>query len=96
MHVTNIPHADNKRAQLTPSVEHDHAKVRVIDPQIAPPYNSSGVCDLYIGAHMFTPENHDALRMMVARALVVAIEHGRGAGYAQAQADMRAMLGLGK
>lgn len=94
MHVTNIPHAANKRAQLTPSAAQDHAKVCVIDPKAPPMYNSCGVCDLYIGPHMFKPENHDHLRLMVAGALVSAIEAGRAAGYKQAQADMRAALGV--
>lgn len=92
--VVNIPHADNKRAELTASVDSGHAKVTVVDPKIEPPYNFCGVCDLYIGEHMFEPDKRDDLRMMVARALVTAIEKGRDAGYSQAQANIRAALGI--
>jgi len=92
--VVNIPHAENKRAVLSGSADAGHAKVRVVDPKIDPPYNSCGVCDLFIGEHMFEPENRDHLRKMVADALVTAIEKGRDAGYAQAQADIRKALGI--
>lgn len=92
--VVNIPHASNKRAELTASVESDHAKIRVVDPKGEPPYNSCGVCDLFIGDHMFEPEKRDDLRLMVARAIVTAIEKGRDAGYAMAQADIRSALGI--
>lgn len=92
--VVNIPHADNERAILEASVDNDHAKVRVVDPKREPPYNSSGVCDLYIGDHMFEADKRDDLRMMVARALVTALEKGRNAGYAYARADIRAALGV--
>ena len=91
--IVNIPHASNKRAELTASVDGGHARVRVVDPKGEPPYNSCGVCDLFIGDHMFEPDKRDDLRMMVARAFVTAIEKGRDAGYAQAQADIRAALG---
>lgn len=92
--IVNIPHANNKRAELIASVDQGHAKVTVVDSQGTPPYNSCGVCDLYIGDHMFEPEKRDDLRMMVGRALVLAIEKGRDAGYAQAQADIRGALGI--
>lgn len=92
--IVNIPHADNKRAVLTASVDQDHAKVDVVDPKGEPPYNSTGVCGLYIGDHMFEADNHDVLRMMVAKAICYAIEKGRDAGYAQAQFDIRAALGI--
>jgi hypothetical protein len=92
--IVNIPHANNKRAQLTASVDNDYAKVTVVDPEGQPPYNSCGVCDLYIGDHMFEDDKRDALRMIVAQAIVFAIERGRGAGYSQARADIRAALGI--
>lgn len=92
--VVNIPHASNARAVLTASVERDHAKVAVVDPKMEAPYNSCGVCDLFIGEHMFEPGKRDALRKMVADALVTAIEKGRDAGYAQAQTDIRRSLGI--
>jgi hypothetical protein len=65
--VVNIPHANNKRAELTACVENDYAKVKVVDPVGQPPYNSCGVCDLFIGDHMFEPDKRDDLRMMVGR-----------------------------
>lgn len=92
--VVNIPHASNKRAELTAFAEDGHAKVKVVDPGIEPPYNACGVCDMFIGDHMFEPDKRDDLRMMVARALVTAIEKGRDAGYRQAQADIRNALGV--
>jgi hypothetical protein len=92
--IVNIPHASNARAVLTASVEHDHAKVTVVDPKMEMPYNSCGVCDLYIGDHMLEPPMRDGLRKMVADALVTAIAKGRDAGYVQAQADIRKALGI--
>lgn len=92
--VVNVPHASNKRAQLTPSVENETVYIKIIDPQTAPPFNATGVCDMFIGDHMFTADMRDALRMMVGRALVTAIEQGRDAGYSQAQADIRKALGV--
>lgn len=92
--IVNVPHASNKRAQLTPSVEKETAYVKVIDPMTAPPFNASGVCDMFIGDHMFEPNMRNDLRMMVARALVTAIEQARDVGYRQAQADIRAAIGI--
>lgn len=94
MHIVNIPHADNKRAELTAFVENDHAKVKIVDPKVEPLYNSTGVCSLYIGPHMFEADMHDHLRRMVAEAIVAAIREGREAGYSQAQADIRKALGV--
>lgn len=92
--VVNIPRAGNKRAELTAFVENEHAKVKVVDPKVEPPYNTCGVCDLFIGDHMFEPDMRDRLRMMVGQALVTAIEKGRDAGYRQAQLDIQAALGV--
>ena len=92
--LVNVPPASNKRAQLTPSVENETVYVKVIDPKIAPPFNSISVCDMYIGDHMFNADMRDALRMMVGQALVTAIEHARDIGYRQAQADIRQALGV--
>jgi hypothetical protein len=92
--LVNVPHANNKRAQLTPSVEQQTVYIKVIDPQTAPPFNASLVCDMFIGDHMFTPEMRNDLRMMVGRALVTAIEHARDIGYRQAQSEIRDALGI--
>lgn len=92
--IVNIPHADNKRAVLTATTDRDHAKVMVVDPEVESPYNACGVCALYIGEHMFDTDKHDTLRLMVANAIRFAIEKGREAGYAQAQADIRRALDI--
>jgi hypothetical protein len=68
--------------------------VKVIDPETAPPFNATGVCDMFIGDHMFEVDMRSALRMMVARALVTAIERARDIGYRQAQSDIRDALGI--
>lgn len=94
--VVNIPHAGNKHAELTALVENNHAKVKVVNLTKSPPYNSCDVCGLYIGDHMFEPNNRDDLRMMVGRAIVTALEKGRDAGYRQAQQDIQAALGVAK
>lgn len=90
----NVPHAGNKRAQLTPSIENQTIHIRVIDPQTAPPFTSCGVGDLYIGDHLFDADDRDGIRMIVGRALITAIEKARDIGYRQAQADIRNALGI--
>ena len=92
--VVNIPHAKDDRAQLAPEVDGAAVKIVVIDPKMAPPYNKTRVCDLYIGDHMFQPAMQGSLREMVAKAIISGIEAGRRAGYAQAQADIRDALGV--
>lgn len=92
--IVNVPHAKNKRAELVASVENQTAYVKVIDPQTAPPFNACRVCDLFIGDHMFEPVMRNDLRMMVAKAIISAIEAGRDVGYRQAQADVRGALGI--
>lgn len=92
--IVNIPHADNTRARLTASVENETAYVKVIDPNEVSPINATGVCEMFIGEHMFEPDKRDCLRMMVAKAIVFAIQRGRDAGYSQAQADIRGALGV--
>jgi hypothetical protein len=92
--VVNIPLSSNKSVELVASVMDDSAWVRVVDSKLSPPFNSSGVCDLHIGDHMFAPDKRDDLRLMVAKAIAFAIEKGRDAGYAHAQAEIRAALGI--
>lgn len=94
--IANIPHASNKRAELVASVKDDSVYVQVIDPKTAPPFNAIGVCDMFIGDHMFAPAMRDDLRMMVGRALVFVIEKARDAGYRQAQSDIRDALGISR
>lgn len=92
--LVNVPHAKDKRAHLLASVEKETVYIKVTDPETAPPFNAISVCDLYIGDHMFEPYNRDALRQMVGRALITAIENARDVGYRQAQADIRDALGV--
>lgn len=94
--VVNIPHAKNRRAVLTPSVDGQTAYVKSVDPEMAEPYNSAGVCDMFIGDHMFEADKRDSLRMMVAQALITAIEQARDIGYRQAQSDIRDALGVSR
>lgn len=92
--LVNVPHASNKRAQLTPIVENQTVYIKVIDPQTAAPFNSTGVGNLFIGDHLFDANDRDGIRMIVGRALVTAIEAARDIGYRQAQADIRGALGV--
>lgn len=92
--IVNVPHASNKRAELQTSVEGQTVYVRVVDPQGESPYNSSGVCDMFIGDHMFEPDKRESLRRMVGQAIITAIENAREVGYRQAQADIRSALGV--
>lgn len=68
--------------------------VKVVDDKGDPPYNTCGVCDMFIGDHMFEPDKRDYLRQMVGDAIVRAIHAGRDVGYKQAQADIRSALGV--
>lgn len=92
--MVNVPHAKNKRAQLTPIVENEMVYVKVIDHEMAPPFNATSVCDMFIGDHMFEADMREALRMMVGQALVFAIERARDIGYRQAQSDIQDALGV--
>lgn len=92
--IVNIPHASNKRALLVASVENETVYVKVVDPQKEEPFNACGVCDMFIGDHMFEPDKRDSLREMVGRAIISAIENAREVGYRQAQADIRGALGI--
>jgi hypothetical protein len=92
--VVNVPHATNKRAQLKASVSDDSVYVRIYDAESPNFINSTGVCDMFIGDHMFAPDMRHRLRMMVGEALIVAIEQARDAGYSQAQSDIRRALGI--
>jgi hypothetical protein len=92
--VVNIPHHKNDVLELVASVENQTAHVKVVSKKVSPPYNLSGVCDLYIGDHMFEDDKRDALRLMVANAMITCIRAAREVGYLQAQADIRKALGM--
>lgn len=79
--IVNVPHANNKRAELQASVEDQTVYVRAVDPKGESPYNSSSVCDMFIGDHMFEPEKREGLRLMVGKAIITAIENAREVGY---------------
>ena len=92
--IVNVPRANDDRAQLVEVVENQTVCIKVIDPKTAAPFNATGVCDMYIGDHMFEPTMRDDLRHMVGKALITAIESAREVGYRQAQADIRKALGV--
>ncbi len=92
--IVNVPRAADKRVRLEASTDGQSAMVRVVELDREPPYNSCGVWDVYIGDHMFEADKRDDLRKMVAEAVANAITNGRDIGYLQAQADIRAALGV--
>jgi hypothetical protein len=89
--LTNIPHSRDK-TELDVRIKDGSIKVVVVDPKPEKRDEWYGVCDLYIGDHLF--EKPEDLRMMVGRALITAIYQARDVGYRQAQRDIRYALGL--
>lgn len=92
--VVNIPHPKNPVTLEVRTATADTVKIVCVDPKVKPPFDSLGVCDLYIGPHMLKPEMREALFDMIGRAIISGIESGRAAGYSMAQADIRNALGI--
>lgn len=95
--IVNIPHEKSK--------EHLVWRVSVEGQQIAVSYFNNSkpleeykpttkVCSLFVSDHMFEPKNQEHLRRMIGEEIIRAIEAGRKVGYMQAQADIRAALGV--
>lgn len=101
--IVNIPHKDDHQRELRVFVEDFYIHIRSVIPNYdiykAPTSafaSQVGVCDMYIGEHMLYPEKRNALFEMIGRGFVNCIEAGRKAGYAHAQSDIRAALGITK
>jgi hypothetical protein len=92
--IVNVPEASNKDVDLVVSIDGSNVYVKAVDKRSE--FNSSGVCDLFIGEHLFEPDKHDWLRKMVGDAIVTAILQARDIGYRQAQDDIRRAIGISR
>ena len=92
--LVNVPH-HTSRCKVETRIKNGSVHIVLHDPKIEKKeFADLGMCDLYIGEHMF--DKPDELRKMVGDAMRYLILEARDAGYRQAQADIRGALGMNR
>lgn len=94
--IVNVPNASETNINLEVDVQHMTVFIKAVDKNRLTDYNSSVVCRIFVGDHMFQEENREDMRKMIGREIASAIIQARDIGYRQAQWDIRAALGITK
>lgn len=90
--LTNIPRRTDSSREVVPIVSGPN--IHIVSRDIKDKNQLHGMSTVYIGDHMFLPENRNLLRTTIGELICSAITRGRDAGYTHAQSDVRAALGI--